>query len=82
MPHLYFARQGEANQLSGQALVVNITSATNADVDAGASATVITAASQAELLVAFSPGANQVEALPYLCMPLRMRTAATRLPLA
>jgi len=40
--------------------VVNITSATNADVDAGASATVISAASQAELLVAFSPGVNQV----------------------
>ena len=54
------SRQGEADQLSGQALVVNITSATNADVDAGASATVLTAAAQAELLVAFSLGVNQV----------------------
>ena len=51
--------QGEAGQLSGRALVVNITSASNADVDAGGYATVISAASQAELLVAFSPAVNQ-----------------------
>ena len=40
--------------------MVNVTSATNADVDPGGSATIISQALQAELLVAFSPAINRV----------------------
>jgi hypothetical protein len=52
--------QGEADQLLLQALVVNISSATNADVDAGCAATVVSESTQADLAVTFTAGVNEV----------------------
>lgn len=54
--------QGEANRFAQRALVVTISSASNADVDSSRSSTILSEALPAQMALTFESAVNQVPA--------------------